>query len=45
MTLINDSIIRVLNYILGWNNSFSYKGITLSAQSYARVGQWIQYAF
>ena len=50
----NDDVINDLdkrlynqspNYILGWNNSFSYKGITLSAQSYARVGQWIQYAY
>jgi hypothetical protein len=47
--VINDLDKRLYNqsplYILGWNNSFSYKGITLSAQTYSRVGQWIQYAF
>jgi len=47
--VINDLDKRLYNqsplYILGWNNSISYKGITLSAQTYSRVGQWIQYAF
>jgi len=47
--VVNDLDKRLYNqspqYIIGWNNSFSYKGITLSAQTYSRVGQWIQYAF
>ena len=30
---------------MGWNNTLSYKGVTLSALVYARAGQWIQYAF
>jgi TonB-dependent starch-binding outer membrane protein SusC len=32
-------------FIFGWNNSLSYKGITLSALMYARVGQWIKYDY
>jgi TonB-linked SusC/RagA family outer membrane protein len=47
--VINDQDKRLYNkspeFILGWNNSFTYKGITLSALAYARVGQWIQYDF
>lgn len=47
--VINDLDKRLYNkspqYILGWNNSFTYKGFTLSALAYARVGQWIQYDF
>ena len=47
--LINDLDKRLYNqspsYILGWNNTISYKGLTLSALTYARVGQWIQYAY
>jgi TonB-dependent starch-binding outer membrane protein SusC len=48
-SVINDLDKRLYNkspkFILGWNNSFSYKGITLSALTYARVGQWIKYDF
>jgi TonB-linked SusC/RagA family outer membrane protein len=47
--VINDLDKRLYNqspsYILGWNNTISYKGLTLSALTYARVGQWIQYAY
>ena len=47
--VINDLDKRLYNqspsYIFGWNNTISYKGISLSALSYARVGQWIQYAY
>lgn len=47
--VINDSDKRIYNkspkFIVGWNNSLSYKGLTLSALIYARVGQWIQYAY
>jgi TonB-linked SusC/RagA family outer membrane protein len=47
--LISDLDKRLYNqspkYILGWNNTISYKGISLSALAYARVGQWIQYAY
>jgi len=50
----NDSIIneydkRVYNkspkFIFGMRNTFTYKSISLSAQLYARVGQWIQYDY
>ena len=47
--LINDLDKRVYSkspkFIVGWNNTLSYKGVTLSALVYARAGQWIQYAF
>ncbi|MRR19291.1 TonB-dependent receptor [bacterium] len=47
--VINDLDKRLYNksprFIFSWNNSFSYKGFTLSGQLFARVGQWIQYAF
>ncbi len=47
--LINDLDKRIYSkspkFIVGWNNSFSYKGLTLSALIYARVGQWIDYDF
>jgi TonB-linked SusC/RagA family outer membrane protein len=47
--VINDQDKRLYNqspkYILGWSNTISYKGISLSALAYARVGQWIQYAY
>lgn len=47
--VINDQDKRLYNqsprFILGWNNTISYKGISLSALAYARVGQWIQYAY
>jgi TonB-linked SusC/RagA family outer membrane protein len=32
-------------FIAGWNNSITYKGITLSALMYTRVGQWIRYDY
>jgi TonB-dependent starch-binding outer membrane protein SusC len=32
-------------FILGWNNSFSYKSFTLSAFVYSRAGQWIRYDY
>lgn len=34
---------RSPKFILGWNNSFSYKNFTLSIFAFARVGQWIAY--
>jgi TonB-linked SusC/RagA family outer membrane protein len=47
--LINDLDKRLYNkspkFFLSWNNSFSYRGITLSGQLFARVGQWIQYDY
>lgn len=30
-------------FILGWNNHFSYKNFTLSILTFARLGQWIDY--
>ena len=50
--LDGDSLItvddrRVYNkspkFILGWNNTVSYKSFSLSAQVYARIGQWMAY--
>ncbi|MHC1704218.1 MAG: SusC/RagA family TonB-linked outer membrane protein [Tenuifilaceae bacterium] len=47
--LINDLDKRVYNkspkFIVGWNNTVSYKNFSLSALVYARVGQWIQYDY
>lgn len=47
-TLINDLDKRLYNkspkFILGWSNSISFRNITLSATSYARVGQWMSYS-
>ena len=47
--VINDLDKRIYNkspkFIVGWNNSFNYKSLTLSALVYARVGQWIQYDY
>lgn len=47
--VINDLDKRLYNqsprYIFGWNNTISYKGISLSALAHARIGQWIQYAY
>ncbi len=47
--VINDQDKRLYNqsprFILGWNNTISYKGFSLSALAYARVGQWISYAY
>ena len=28
-------------FVAGWNNTLSYKGVSLSAFAYARVGQWV----
>lgn len=47
--VINDLDKRLYNkspkFIFSWNNSLSYKGLTLSGQLFARVGQWIQYDY
>ena len=47
--IINELDKRIYNkspkFILGWNNTFSYKNLSLSALVYARDGQWIQYDF
>ncbi len=47
--IINDLDKRLYNkspkFIIGWNNTVSYKGITLSALIHSRVGQWIEYSF
>lgn len=32
-------------FIAGWNNTLSYKGVSLSALMYTRVGQWIRYDY
>jgi TonB-linked SusC/RagA family outer membrane protein len=44
---IDDADKRLYNkspqFIAGWNNTISYKGLSLSALAYARVGQWISY--
>lgn len=41
----NDRILynKSPKFIVGWNNYFSYKNISLSIFTYARVGQWIDY--
>jgi|WetSurMetagenome_2_1015567.scaffolds.fasta_scaffold02472_3 TonB-dependent starch-binding outer membrane protein SusC len=50
----NDTIINELDkrlyskspkFIIGWNNTVSYKGLTLSALVYSRVGQWLRYDY
>jgi len=47
--VINDLDKRLYNkspkFVAGWNNTFNYKGISLSALMYARVGQWIRYDY
>ncbi|HZK61966.1 MAG TPA: SusC/RagA family TonB-linked outer membrane protein, partial [Anaerovoracaceae bacterium] len=47
--VINDLDKRLYNrspkFIMGWSNTLSYKGISLSALAYSRVGQWIRYGF
>lgn len=47
--VINELDKRIYNkspeFILGWNNTVNYKGISLSALMYARVGQWIAYDY
>lgn len=46
---INDLDKRIYNqspkFILGWTNTLSYSNLTLSAQFFARLGQWIEYAY
>jgi TonB-linked SusC/RagA family outer membrane protein len=46
---INEFDKRLYNkspkFIAGWNNTVTYKGISLSALMYARVGQWIRYDY
>jgi TonB-linked SusC/RagA family outer membrane protein len=50
----NDGVINELDkrlynkspkFIIGWNNTVSYKGFTLSALVYSRVGQWLRYDY
>jgi len=47
--VINELDKRIYNkspdFIFGWNNSVAYKGISLSALMYARLGQWIAYDY
>jgi TonB-linked SusC/RagA family outer membrane protein len=47
--IINELDKRLYNkspkFVLGWNNTISYKGISLSALVYSRVGQWIKYDY
>ncbi len=47
--VINEFDKRLYNkspqFVAGWNNSLSYKGITLSALMHARIGQWIKYDY
>jgi len=47
--VINEFDKRLYNkspkFIAGWNNTLSYKGISLSALMYTRVGQWIRYDY
>lgn len=48
-SLINDKDKRIYNkspkFIVGWNNTVTYKNFSLSALVYARVGQWIKYDY
>jgi hypothetical protein len=50
----NDNVINELDkrlynkspkFIIGWNNTVSYKGLSLSALVYSRVGQWLRYDY
>ncbi|MCE5346654.1 MAG: TonB-dependent receptor [Bacteroidales bacterium] len=50
----NDNVINELDkrlynksprFIVGWNNTVSYKGLSLSALVYSRIGQWIEYDY
>jgi len=47
--VINEFDKRLYNkspqFVAGWNNSLSYKGITLSALMHTRIGQWIKYDY
>lgn len=47
--VINEFDKRLYNkspkFIAGWNNTISWKGLSLSALMYARVGQWIRYDY
>jgi TonB-dependent starch-binding outer membrane protein SusC len=47
--VINDQDKRLYNksprFIFGWNNTITFKDISLSSLVYARVGQWIKYDY
>jgi TonB-dependent starch-binding outer membrane protein SusC len=47
--VINELDKRVYNkspkFVFGFNNTLSYKNISLSALLYSRIGQWIEYEF
>ena len=47
--VINEFDKRLYNkspkFVAGWNNTLSYKDLTLSALMYTRVGQWIRYDY
>jgi TonB-dependent starch-binding outer membrane protein SusC len=47
--IINELDKRLYNkspkFVMGWNNTVSYKGISLSALVYSRVGQWLRYDY
>ena len=45
MTLIKEFITKVRNSLQDGTIRFTYKGFTLSALIYARVGQWIEYDY
>jgi hypothetical protein len=48
-SILNDDDKRLYNkspkFIASWNNTITYKNLSLSALVYARVGQWIQYDY
>lgn len=48
-TLVNDEDKRIYNkspkFLFSMNNTVSFRNLSLSALVYARVGQWIQYAY
>jgi TonB-dependent starch-binding outer membrane protein SusC len=47
--VINELDKRIYNkspkFIIGWNNTVSYKNISLSALVYSRIGQWLKYDY
>ncbi len=47
--VINDLDKRIYSkspkFIAGWNNTITYKGLSLSSLIYARIGQWIRYDY
>ena len=47
--VINEFDKRLYNkspkFVAGWNNTLTYKGLTLSALMYTRIGQWIRYDY